>query len=324
MKEIRVVRSFVDPKALAEVIAAEYDFGESVTCKLFSKLLRTQDNDHYLVTTESGDKFVARVYQFGKRLEREESDYLYELDWLNFLEKEGSPVSYPIARRDGGFLSKLLAPEGVRYLALFSFALGSPMTVDIENEEQLFILGREMARIHVASNGYEAQFERRKLDLEFLVDKPVERMRRYWDHDGDHVGDLELLIISAQEAKDQILALLANEDDTPDGWGPIGGDFHSASVFFDEANQPAFFNFDWCGYGWRSYDIAVFLHNTDLIHQENPELAEAFFAGYYSERPLSENEHASIAPFLTIRRIWLTGLFTVNDGLAGHSFIAPL
>ena len=322
MKEIRVVRSFVDPKDLANLIAEEYDFDGSVSCKLFSKLLRTQDNDHYLVTTESGAKYVARVYQHGRRLEREESDYLYELDWLNFLEQQGSPVSYPIARKDGGFLGKILAPEGVRYLALFSLALGGSMPT--HDEESMFVFGREMARIHLASNNFNPMHERRALDLEFLVDKPVERMRKYWDHDADHVDDLELLIISAQEAKDQINELIENEQTTPDGWGPIGGDFHSSSVFFDNNGQPTFFNFDWCGYGWRSYDIAVFLHNTDLIHQENPDLAEAFFAGYYSERPLTENEHAAIAPFLTIRRIWLTGLFTVNDGLAGHSFIAPL
>lgn len=322
MKEIRVVRSFVDPKALAELIAEEYDFGGPVICKLFSKMLRTQDNDHYLVTVGNGDKFVARVYQLGKRLDRQESDYLYELDWLNFLEKEGSPVSYPIARKDGSFLGRLVAPEGKRYFALFSLAKGSPMAVD--DEEQLFIFGREMARIHLASNGYEKKYERRRLDLEFLVDRPVERLRQYWDQDLNHEDNLDLLIISAQEAKDQILALIENEYTTPDGWGPIGGDFHSGSVFFDENNQPTFFNFDWCGSGWRAYDIAAFLHNTDLIHQRNPELAEAFFAGYYSERPLSENEHEAIMPFLTIRRIWLTGLFTVNDGLAGHSFIAPM
>lgn len=322
MKTIRVVRSFVDAEALADVIAEEYDFSEPISCKLFSKMLRTQDNDHYLVTTSKGDKFVARVYQVGTRMERQESDYLYELDWLYFLEQEGLPVSYPIARRDGGFLGKIQAPEGLRYYALFSLAVGTPMSLD--DEEQLYILGREMARIHKTSNKYEQRYERQKLDLEFLVDKPVERLKRYWDEDAGHQKDLELLLISAHEAKDQILALIENEQYTEDGWGPIGGDFHNGSVFFDEKNNPTFFNFDWCGVGWRAYDIAVFLHNTELIHKNSPDLSEAFFAGYYSERPLTENEHEAIAPFLTIRRIWLTGLFTVNDGLAGHSFIAPL
>jgi Ser/Thr protein kinase RdoA (MazF antagonist) len=322
METIRVVRSFLDAAALAELIAAEYDFGGPVTCKLFSKMVRTQDNDHYLVTTGKGDQFVARVYQLGTRLQRQESDYLYELDWLNFLEKEGLPVSYPIARKDGRFLGNLLAPEGLRYYALFSLAQGSAM--HINDEEQLYIFGREMARIHLASNRYEHKYDRRVLDLEFLVDKPMQRIKRYWDDVEEHKEDLELLLISAQEAKADILALINNEKYTADAWGPIGGDFHSRSVFFDANNTPTFFNFDWCGTGWRAYDIAVFLHNSDLIHQRNPELAEAFFAGYYAERPLSENEHEAIAPFLTIRRIWLTGWFMMNDGLAGHSFIAPL
>jgi hypothetical protein len=37
---------------------------------------------------------------------------------------------------------------------------------------------------------------------------------------------------------------------------------------------------------------------------------------------LNENEHAAISPFLTVRRVWLTGVFAVQHGLAGHTFIA--
>jgi Ser/Thr protein kinase RdoA (MazF antagonist) len=319
MDQIRVVRSFVEAEALAELIAAEYGLAGPVRCQLFSKMLRTQDNDHYLVTTGNGDRYVVRIYQRGNRLKRQESDYLYEIDWLNFLRGAGLPVSYPIARVDGGFLSHLYAPEGVRYYALFSLAPGRPMS--IQNEEHLFVLGREMARIHLASNDYKGTFERQPLNLEFLVDKPIERIKQYWDE--DRADDLEILMISAEEAKDEILDLIANEQYTPDSWGPIGGDFHSSSVFFTDDNQPTFFNFDWCGYGWRAYDIAVFLFNTNLIHNSSADLSEAFFAGYYSQRQLSDNEHAAIAPFITIRRIWQTGLFSMNDGMVGYTFIAP-
>lgn len=319
MDQIRVARSFVDAEALAELITAEYEFAAPVTCQLFSKMLRTQDNDHYLVTLADGTRYVVRVYQLGTRLGRQESDYLYELDWLSFLHEEGLPVSYPIARADGQYLGSLNAPEGLRYYALFSLALGRPMSLN--NEEQLFILGRDMARIHLASNKYEQKHERQKMDLEFLVDIPVERIKKYWDE--ERADDLEVMLISAEEAKAEIQALIDNEMHTEDGWGPIGGDFHHGSVFFNEDNNPTFFNFDWCGYGWRAYDIAVFLFNTNLIHKRSSELSEAFFAGYYSQRQLSQNEHEAIAPFLTIRRIWQTGLFSMNDGLVGHTFIAP-
>ncbi|MCP4418626.1 MAG: phosphotransferase [Chloroflexi bacterium] len=319
MNQIRVVRSFVAAEALAELIEADYGLDGPVRCQLFSKMLRTQDNDHYLVTTGKGERFVVRIYQVDHRFQRQESDYLYEVDWLNFLHKAGLPVSYPLPRADGGLLSHLNAPEGLRYYALFSLAPGRPMS--LKNEEQLFVLGREMARIHLASNNYAGKFERKPMNLEFLVDKPIERIKKYWDE--DRANDLEILMISAEEAKEEIDDLLSNEDHTKDGWGPIGGDFHSSSVFFTKNNEPTFFNFDWCGYGWRSYDIAVFLFNTNLIHNSTADLSEAFFGGYYSQRQLSRNEHASIAPFLTIRRIWQTGLFSMNDGLVGHTFIAP-
>ncbi len=128
MRDVRILRSFIAPDSLAEIIDDEYLFDSPVACKMFSKLLRTQDNDHYQVKTE-GQKYVARIYQPAERLMRHESDYLFELDWLTFLRDRGCPVAYPIRRKDGGYLGKLNAPEGLRYYALFSFARGeSPIT----------------------------------------------------------------------------------------------------------------------------------------------------------------------------------------------------
>ena len=317
MTHIRVARSFIVGDALAEVIEQEYDLG-AVTCRLFSKMVRTQDNDHYLVRTADGTKYVARIYQFGKTLERRESDYLFELDWLNFLKSNDLSVSSPLARRDGRSLGSVNAPEGKRYYALFSFAHGQEMS--LQDEEQLFHCGVEIAKIHVTSNQYVSKHERHVMDLDYLIDKPIERIQQMWDE--SRADDLDLILTSAAEAKEEILMLLRNEEHTADGWGPIGGDFHNASARFDKNGDVTFFNFDLCGYSWRSYDIAAFLLNTGLMHKST-HLSEAFFGGYYSVRPLSRNEHAAISPFLTIRRVWLTGSFAIADGLTGHSFIAP-
>ena len=46
-----VTRSFIEAGALATLLNQEYEFDAPARCKLFSKLLRTQDNDHYLVLT---------------------------------------------------------------------------------------------------------------------------------------------------------------------------------------------------------------------------------------------------------------------------------
>jgi Ser/Thr protein kinase RdoA (MazF antagonist) len=314
---IAVTRSIVDAHALGEVIAEEYDLPGPLNCKLISKMLRTQDNEHYLV--RAGDaKYVARVYQLGEHLQRQESDYLYELDWLGFLKANEQPVSYPIARRDGSYLGQINAPEGRRYYALFSYAPGKPMAVD--DEDQLFAVGRHMAQIHLVSNDYQPVYQRHKMGLKFLVDEPVARLESFWSKKQD--DKLEILLMSADEARERIEELLRNEEETEDSWGPIGGDFHPYSTHFDQAGQPTFFSFDLCGNGWRAYDIAVFLLNAELMRRPS-DLSEAFFAGYYSVRPLSRNEHEAIAPFLTIRRVWLTGTFSTVEGVAGYTFIGP-
>ncbi|MFO7679641.1 MAG: phosphotransferase [Chloroflexota bacterium] len=319
MTHIRVVRSFVAAPALADVINEAYDLGAPVEARLFSKMLRTQDNDHYKII--AGDQvYVARVYQYGEHLRRQESDYAYELDWLNFLTEQKLPVSHPIRRKDGGFLGSVEAPEGKRYFALFTYASGAPM--DIFNSEQLFTMGAYMAKIHLASNEYQSPHARQAMDLGFLVDRPIARLKRILSLKPDRADDLDLLITSAEEARAEMVEIINNPYTTPDGWGPIGGDFHSTNTFFRNDNAPTFFNFDLCGPGWRAYDIAAFLQNTDLINTSET-LTEAFFAGYYSERPLSPNEHNAISPFLTIRRIWLTGTFTRDDIPVGYSFIAP-
>ncbi len=107
MAQIQVVRSFVAGPALAEVIDNEYDLGGKAEARLFSKMLRTQDNDHYKVIV--GDQiYAARIYQFGDHLHRQESDYEYELDWLNFLKEQElarfvphSPQKRPFSRQCG-------------------------------------------------------------------------------------------------------------------------------------------------------------------------------------------------------------------------------
>ena len=317
MTTIRIARSFVAAESVAELIAAEYDCPPPLSAKLFSKLLRTQDNDHYLVTAGDGVQYAFRIYQQGARFRRTESDYLYEIDWLNFLKSRDLPVSYPIPRKDGGYLSRLEAPEGTRYYAMFSLAYGDPMS--LKDPEQLYTMGETMARIHVASNEFATPHARKPIDLAFLLERPLDRIGRSWTD--DRVANLDLVMAAAEEARDELKGLL---DKFPaDGWGPIGGDFHQSSVFFDETNRPTFFNFDLCGPGWRAYDIASFLSNGNLMHAP-AERAEAFFAGYFSVRPLTEEEHAAIAPFLTIRRVWLMGAFAREDGLVGHTFVGSI
>jgi Ser/Thr protein kinase RdoA (MazF antagonist) len=316
MTSIRVERSFFAAEAVAELVAQEYDIDGTIECKLFTKMLRTQDNDHYRVKVDGEKKYVLRIYQIGRYLQREESDYQFEVEWLTYLADKGHRVARPLPRRNGELLGELDAPEGLRYYALFSYVEGAEMPLN--NQDLYYELGKNMAEIHQASAGFKTTHHRQAWDLHYLMDLPLERLKRNWS--AKRWGDYDVVLASADEARGDVLRLLGGKQ-TPDRWGVIGGDFHTVNTFATAVGELSFINFDLCGYGWFAYDIAVFLLNTDLLNQP-VELSEAFFAGYFAVRPLAEEEHEAIAAFMTLRRLWLMGYFAMGGGFAGHTFIA--
>ena len=316
MKQVKIERSFVAADSLAELLMEEYNLGGEAACKLFSKMLRTQDNDHYQVRVDGEKKFVARVYQLGRHMNRTEGDYQYELAWLAYLHQRGHRVGYPIPRTDGGYVGLIDAPEGPRYYALFNYVEGTEMPI---NQAGLYFrMGQAMARIHLDSAEFSTPYVRQPWDFEHLVDRSVERVKRNWSE--KRAADFDLLLASADDAREQIISLLGNSQ-APEIWGTIGGDFHTANTFVNPKQELSFINFDLCGYGWFAYDIAVFLLNTELLNRP-VELSEAFFAGYFAVRPLAPEEHEAIESFMTLRRVWLTGSFAMSGGFAGHTFIA--
>ncbi|NIP27826.1 MAG: hypothetical protein GWN81_26575, partial [Phycisphaerae bacterium] len=86
------------------------------------------------------------------------------------------------------------------------------------------------------SNDYEPAYERQQMDLAYLVDEPLSRLKSFWDNKWD--DRLDILVTSGEEAKEDIINLLNNEQSTPDSWGPIGGDFHPYNTHFDQQNSP--------------------------------------------------------------------------------------
>lgn len=71
-----------------------------------------------------------------------------------------------------------------------------------------------------------------------------------------------------------------------------------------------FFDFDYCGLGWRSYDIAVFrwaLEMHKLPEEEIKRSWESFIDGYLSNRKLYEIDIKVIPLFVAVRQLWLMG-----------------
>jgi Ser/Thr protein kinase RdoA (MazF antagonist) len=93
-------------------------------------------------------------------------------------------------------------------------------------------------------------------------------------------------------------------------FGLIHADAHLDNVLFD-GQQARLIDFDDCGFGYRTYDIAVALW--ELRHRdEYPTFKDAFLRGYTEHRPLPAEQMEHLDAFIAAREVafglWLVGM----------------
>ncbi|MBH8552536.1 phosphotransferase [Nostocaceae cyanobacterium CENA357] len=300
---IPVIHSIFDGAALIATVLGEYSIQQPYSCKLYKRGL----NDTYLVETE-GENYILRVYRRSWH-NKEEIDF--ELELLAFLHQQQQPIAYPIARTDGNFTTEVLAPEGVRYASVFSYAPGYAVNEKLDHK-QSYTLGEVLAKIHQTLNKFQSSFSRPVLNNEYLLDWSILKIKSLYQ---DRAKDINYFQQQIEIIKSQLLeiklSLLAPE------YGICVGDVHSGNAHFTKQNQPTLFDFDQCGYGWRAFDIAKFLHAA-MKMKIDITVRHSFIEGYQAIRQLNETEIASIPIFIKAAHIWVMGISAnaVDDVLA--------
>jgi Ser/Thr protein kinase RdoA (MazF antagonist) len=160
--------------------------------------------------------------------------------------------------------------------------------------------------MHAASDATPAHYHRFHLDERHLLDEPLEAIRAALV-DVDAGDDLVFLEEMAERVRRRLMALPRTSPE----YGLCHGDLHPANVCFDAAGQPTLFDFDCMGYGWRAYDLTVFLWNA--FGERRPKRWResrwrAFLRGYGEARPLPEELDEVLPLFLVARQIWLMGM----------------
>jgi Ser/Thr protein kinase RdoA (MazF antagonist) len=296
--------STLSTQALLTELLPDYDIDTPVECEFLHRGL----NDTYLIKTSRQAKYILRVYRLGWR---SLSEILYELAVLTHLNQQNIPVSIPLARKDGNFIRTLAAPEGERYTVLFTCAPGKNFSY--EETEEAFFYGQAAARIHNAMDTFTSEHQRFALDLDHLIDLPLQAIAPRLVHrpeDWDYLQTLGCLL------RQRIAAF------PPDALeqGFCHGDFHGWNAKITEDKIITFFDFDCCGVGWRAYELAVFRWSARLGEKENDHW-EPFLQGYQTERALNEIDLQAVPLFIGIRHIWLLGLHTGNGHHWGYDWM---
>lgn len=292
---IPVIHSIPSGEALIATLLPSYPITKPRSCHLYKRGL----NDTYLVETEQ-ERYILRVYR-RKWKTKEEIDF--ELEVLTFLHSQNQPVAYPIEREDGNFTTEIAAPEGKRYAALFSYAPGRAVNEKLDSKQSQR-LGEVLAIIHQTLDNFNSSFSRPHLNNEYLLDWAMVKIAPLYQH---RKSDIEYLHTQIEQVKTQLEALKLSNSRRE--YGICVGDVHSGNAHFNKENQPTLFDFDQCGYGWRAFDIAKFMHIA-ITWKIDVKVRNLFLEGYQRIRQLDTVQLASIPIFIKAAHIWVMGIGT--------------
>jgi Ser/Thr protein kinase RdoA (MazF antagonist) len=193
--------------------------------------------------------------------------------------------------------------RGSRYCTLFSWAPGRPRGRDLDGEAASTV-GRTLATIHVAADGYVSRFPRYSLDEHTLLDRPLRLMEPTLRRDS--VADARFI----REQAEEIRVRLRSFGQGDGRWGVIHGDVQVLNYHLTAGGDITFFDFDLCGYGWRLYDIASY------VTRIPPNAREPVLHGYESVLPLSEQDREFLPTFG--RLAW------IREGLQSKDLVKKL
>ncbi|MBP1989632.1 phosphotransferase enzyme family protein [Paenibacillus eucommiae] len=288
--------SIICNQALNATLCSNYCFGDNViSCHLFRRGM----HDTYVVRDDV-KKYYLKIYYHGLRtMEEIESEVVI----VKHLKKDGINVGEPVMMNNGSYIFELNAIEGNRFCVLYNEVLGNEgITGDLMTET----LGSFIASMHNSFDKIITPLNRWHLDSSTFIDTSMSNLMKY---SSIYSFDYTFLHEISNEIKQRIDNSFKKCLPT---YGLCHGDIYSANVRFDSHLNPAIFDFDLCGYGWRAYDISLFLSafgsGVDAKAMEERERRkEVFLNGYLRTRGLSDLEINSIYLFAPFRRIFNIG-----------------
>ncbi|MFP4221443.1 MAG: phosphotransferase [Phormidium sp.] len=296
------IYSSLSPQALISEVLSSYDIDRVIACQFWNRGL----SDVYLVQTISRS-YILRVSHHHWR---SRSDVYFELEFLAFCRDRCLPIAYPLRTTDNRLAVEINAPEGERYAALFVFAEGDVPLGDV-NPQQSQLLGETLARLHESAHLFRSRYHREPLSLEYLFDRSLDTIAPFFS---GRNGDRDYLENAVAESKAALETLPQSEP----YWTICWGDPHSGNAHFTPDGRVTLFDFDQCGYGWRAFDVAKFLHIA-LRTGISRHIRDAFLRGYESVSPLDGRETQMFQPLTQAAHLWSWAIAVNNTMMNNYS-----
>lgn len=301
-----VIATILAPQALTDEILPGFGVGAVSECQFYSDGF----NHTYRVKTTDGQTYYLRAY---RKAWRTLPDIQYELDVLNHLKAKGFPAAQPLAYQNGQFFCAVPAPEGTRYLVLFTECPGEEINYNHEPEKVAQCYGQAVAEMHNALDDFRSPHSRFKKNLAHFTEKPLQNIEPFLNHRPKDWANLKQVV---ETLRHRILALPVIELEQGFCHGDLQG--YHANVAAD--STLTFFDFDCGGYGYRAYDLAVFLWCCRL-EDAVASRWKPFLKGYREIRKINELDVQAVPLFVCARYLWHMSVHSQNFSDWGIGFL---
>lgn len=247
------------------------------------------------------------IIRFVHSKHREYHYVLAELEFIDYLNRNGASVSTVIHSKDDHLVEKIELENGHYFtVAVFTKAKGAPVKQEEMNRELFKTLGKETGKLHRLTKDY------------------IPKHRRYEWYEEDYVKTCKPFIKEEDQftidKAYQIIDKVKSFEKTKDTYGLIHTDLHFGNMFYHEGT---FTIFDWDDSSYKYFisDIAIILYYYFVFGNRDKEriptatwLLKAFFEGYDQENTIDKKLLYDLNDFLKLRE---TVLFLV---LSAHNF----
>jgi Ser/Thr protein kinase RdoA (MazF antagonist) len=290
-----VMNSTLSAGALVPWLRDTYLLSEPVSCEFYRKGIC----DTYRIKA-ADDIYYLKVYLYGRRTRL---DVTEEVRLLNYCIKNGVSVVKPVMKKDGEYVSSLKMPEGMRYAVLFEEAEG---VGEENNPARTKALGEMFGGFHMCADKMRGEYKRKHLDMKHLIDDNLDAISSLMKH---RARDYAIIEGIGNYCKKQVLKLPLTKPE----YGICHGDMFGGDVRYKPDNTPVIFDFDSSGYGWRAWDIGVYLTTPDWmdtsskVEKLRQKKMSFFLEGYSKHRVLSDDELSVVQVTPPIHHIFLMG-----------------
>jgi len=298
-----ITHSTIDANAICNFISGIYDLPQPLRCELMTRGV----NDIYLLKSKN-TQYAVRILRSGSR---NQDEINYEMDLTRYYHDCGFNAAIPIINKNGTFSSKIEAPEGKRYLTVFEWAHGEPLTnkMEIKNIKKLGIFVSEM---HQISSDF-ATTKRVDANTSGFILKNLDCLIEILDGEPEEADFYEKLAHKACEEFDKI-----PKDQI--AYGATHGDIHPHNVFITENGKMTLIDWDTCGDDFITKELTSFTWRS--IYLNIPlEINDAYLEGYQSVRPFTVEEKELSELFFTMRHIYIMCGIAGMINVIGHNFV---